>query len=65
MSLGPLLRPSILAFYGSLIAIEVLFYNYWTHLNLFQTLGYLAPLAVFGFLSGQRALTVRTREGGE
>ncbi|KAF7725719.1 hypothetical protein EC973_009437 [Apophysomyces ossiformis] len=48
---------SVLAFLGSLIAVEYLFYLYWTKLNLFQTLGYLAPLSVLVYATGQRALT--------
>ncbi|GAB5592374.1 hypothetical protein Unana1_07274 [Umbelopsis nana] len=48
---------SILSFLGTLAGIEVLFYCYWTHLNLFQTLGYLSVLSVVAFFTGQRALT--------
>ncbi|KAG0169544.1 hypothetical protein DFQ28_003587 [Apophysomyces sp. BC1034] len=48
---------SVIAFLGSLIAVEYLFYQYWTTLNLFQTLGYLAPLSILVFATGQRALT--------
>ncbi|KAI8577513.1 hypothetical protein K450DRAFT_252037 [Umbelopsis ramanniana AG] len=49
---------SIFSFLGTLAAIEFLFFNYWTHLNLFQTLGYLSVLSVVAFITGQRALTV-------
>ncbi|KAH8549491.1 Oligosaccharyltransferase subunit Ribophorin II-domain-containing protein [Umbelopsis sp. PMI_123] len=49
---------SILSFLGTLVAIEFLFFSYWTHLNLFQTLGYLSILSLAAFFTGQRALTV-------
>ncbi|CAO3666903.1 unnamed protein product [Umbelopsis vinacea] len=48
---------SILSFLGTLAAIEFLFFCYWTHLNLFQTLGYLSVLSLVAFITGQRALT--------
>ncbi|KAG2186152.1 hypothetical protein INT43_002590 [Umbelopsis isabellina] len=48
---------AIASFLGTLAAIEFLFFNYWTHLNLFQTLGYLSVLSVVAFITGQRALT--------
>ncbi|ORZ03941.1 Dolichyl-diphosphooligosaccharide--protein glycosyltransferase subunit Swp1 [Syncephalastrum racemosum] len=55
---GPSLRMvSIIAFLASLGAIEYVFYLYWTRLNLFQTLPYLAGLVAITFITGQRALT--------
>lgn len=55
---GPSLRMvSIVAFLASLGAIEYVFYLYWTRLNLFETLPYLAGLAALTFITGQRALS--------
>ncbi|KAI8979257.1 Oligosaccharyltransferase subunit Ribophorin II-domain-containing protein [Mycotypha africana] len=55
---GPITRTaSIIVFLASLISIEVLFYLYWTRLNLFQTLPYLAGLTIITFFTGQRALS--------
>ncbi|KAF1798665.1 Oligosaccharyltransferase subunit Ribophorin II-domain-containing protein [Mucor lusitanicus] len=48
---------SIAAFVTSLLAVEYLFYLYWTQLNLFQTLTYLSGLTVITFFAGQRALS--------
>ncbi|KAI9254240.1 Oligosaccharyltransferase subunit Ribophorin II-domain-containing protein [Sporodiniella umbellata] len=47
----------MVSFLGSLIAIEYLFYLYWTHLSLFQMLPYLGGLCLAAFITGQRALT--------
>ncbi|KAF0455822.1 Ribophorin II [Gigaspora margarita] len=44
-------------FLGSLLAIEILFYNYWTHLNIFQTLTWLTGLSIVAFITGQKALS--------
>ncbi|CAG8848591.1 22580_t:CDS:1, partial [Racocetra persica] len=41
----------------SILAIEVLFYNYWTHLNIFQTLSWLTGLSIVAFITGQKALS--------
>ncbi|KAK4515663.1 Vacuolar protein sorting-associated protein 26 [Mucor velutinosus] len=55
---GPTVRAvSIAAFVTSLLAVEYLFYLYWTQLNLFQTLTYLSGLTVITFFAGQRALS--------
>jgi oligosaccharyltransferase complex subunit delta (ribophorin II) len=42
---------------GSLVALEYLFYLYWTENNLLQTLPYFAGLSVVAFITGQRALS--------
>ncbi|CAB4395206.1 Ribophorin II [Rhizophagus irregularis] len=49
--------PVIISFLFTLLAIEILFYNYWTHLNIFQTLSWLSGLSILAFLSGQKALS--------
>jgi oligosaccharyltransferase complex subunit delta (ribophorin II) len=49
--------PAIISFLCLLLAIEVLFYNYWTHLNIFQTLSWLSILSILAFLLGQKALS--------
>jgi len=60
--LGPFFSVSILTFFATLVGIEFLFYKYWTSLNIFETLTYLAGLAVVAFVTGQRALSeVRAR----
>ncbi|CAG8556987.1 402_t:CDS:2, partial [Racocetra fulgida] len=46
-----------LLFLSSILAIEVLFYNYWTHLNIFQTLSWLTGLSIVAFITGQKALS--------
>ncbi|CAG8784286.1 16052_t:CDS:2, partial [Dentiscutata erythropus] len=46
-----------LIFLGTLLGIEILFYNYWTHLNIFQTLTWLAGLSIVAFITGQKALS--------
>ncbi|CAG8510420.1 13036_t:CDS:2 [Ambispora gerdemannii] len=48
---------SSISFLVSLVAIEILFYNYWTHLNIFQTLSWLTGLSLLAFFTGQRALS--------
>ncbi|KAI8366636.1 Oligosaccharyltransferase subunit Ribophorin II-domain-containing protein [Radiomyces spectabilis] len=48
---------SIIAFIGTLVATEYLFYLYWTQLNLFQTLGYLVVLTIILFATGRYALS--------
>lgn len=50
------LSPSAIVFHLSLAAIFGLFYCYWTRLNMFQTLRYLAILSVVAFLSGNKLL---------
>ncbi|KAL4210029.1 Dolichyl-diphosphooligosaccharide--protein glycosyltransferase subunit Swp1 [Rhizopus microsporus] len=47
----------ILGFIGSLVAIEYLFYLYWTKLNLMEMLPYFGGLCVITFITGQRALS--------
>ncbi|KAG2220374.1 hypothetical protein INT45_006545 [Circinella minor] len=55
---GPIMRLlSIIGFLTSLIAVEYLFYLYWTRLNIFDTLTYLAILLPIVFLFGQQALS--------
>ncbi|KAI9314986.1 Dolichyl-diphosphooligosaccharide--protein glycosyltransferase subunit Swp1 [Dichotomocladium elegans] len=55
---GSALRPvSIILFLGSLAACEYLFYLYWTRLNIFETLPYLALLLIVTFVTGKNALT--------
>ncbi|CAG8437345.1 6177_t:CDS:2 [Funneliformis mosseae] len=49
--------PAIIGFLGTLSAIEILFYNYWTHLNIFQTLSWLSGLSALAFFLGQKALS--------
>ncbi|RIA97367.1 Dolichyl-diphosphooligosaccharide--protein glycosyltransferase subunit Swp1 [Glomus cerebriforme] len=49
--------PAIISFLFTLLAIEILFYNYWTHLNIFQTLSWLSGLSILAFLLGQKALS--------
>ncbi|CAG8498870.1 6399_t:CDS:2, partial [Cetraspora pellucida] len=46
-----------LLFLSSILAIEVVFYNYWTHLNIFQTLSLLTVLSIVAFITGQKALS--------
>ncbi|KAI8140574.1 Dolichyl-diphosphooligosaccharide--protein glycosyltransferase subunit Swp1 [Fennellomyces sp. T-0311] len=54
---GPTIRPvSIVAFLTSLAAVEYLFYLYFTRLNIFETLSYLALLLPVVFVTGQHAL---------
>ncbi|CAG8710473.1 8971_t:CDS:2, partial [Ambispora leptoticha] len=48
---------SSICFLASLVAIEILFYNYWTHLNIFQTLSWLSGLSLLAFFTGQKALS--------
>lgn len=48
---------SIVAFVGSLVSFEYLFYLYWTKLNLLQILPYFFGLSVITFFTGQRALS--------
>uniref|UniRef100_A0A1D1XVI8 Ribophorin II n=1 Tax=Anthurium amnicola TaxID=1678845 RepID=A0A1D1XVI8_9ARAE len=49
--------PAIISFLFTLLAIEILFYNYWIHLNIFQTLSWLSGLSILAFLLGQKALS--------
>lgn len=44
-------------FYGSILAMEGLFFLYYTSWNLFQTLPVAAIISVVAFLSGSKALT--------
>ncbi|KXT16324.1 hypothetical protein AC579_3780 [Pseudocercospora musae] len=44
-------------FFGSIVAIEVVFFLYYTSWNLFQTLPAASILGVVAFVSGSRALT--------
>lgn len=44
-------------FVGSVVAIEAVFFLYYTAWNLFQTLPVLVAFGVVAFLSGSRALT--------
>lgn len=44
-------------FFGSIVAIEGLFFLYYTYWNLFQTLPVLTVLGVVAYVSGSRALT--------
>lgn len=46
----------VLGFHGSLGAILVLFSVYWLRLNMFETLGYLAPLTLSALVFGNLAL---------
>lgn len=48
--------PSALGFHVGLGAIFSLFLCFWLKLNMFQTLKYLLPLALFTFLTGNRLL---------
>ncbi|CAG8559478.1 7308_t:CDS:2 [Acaulospora morrowiae] len=48
---------SSLLFLSSIIAIEFLFYKYWTCLNIFQTLSFLTGLGILTFFTGKRALS--------
>jgi oligosaccharyltransferase complex subunit delta (ribophorin II) len=54
-------------FFGSLIALEGIFFMYYTQWNLFQTLAGMSVVGPVAFLSGSRALReVRARrEKGE
>lgn len=47
---------SAIGFHGGLGAIFSLFLCFWLQLNMFQTLKYLFPLALFTFLAGNRLL---------
>ncbi|KAI9250574.1 Dolichyl-diphosphooligosaccharide--protein glycosyltransferase subunit Swp1 [Phascolomyces articulosus] len=47
---------AVIAFLASLVAVEYLFYLYWTRLNIFETLTYLAILLPVVFIFGQQAL---------
>ncbi|RHZ79031.1 hypothetical protein Glove_152g15 [Diversispora epigaea] len=47
----------ILLFLSSIVAIEILLYNYWTHLNIFETLLWLTGLSVMSFITGQKTLS--------
>ncbi|GBB91504.1 hypothetical protein RclHR1_18830004 [Rhizophagus clarus] len=49
--------PVIFSFLLTLLAIEILFYNYWIHLNIFQTLSWLSGFSILAFLLGQKALS--------
>ena len=44
-------------FYGSILALEAIFFLYYTSWNLFQTLPAAAAVGVVAFLSGSRALS--------
>ncbi|XP_075702453.1 dolichyl-diphosphooligosaccharide--protein glycosyltransferase subunit 2 isoform X2 [Rhinoderma darwinii] len=48
--------PSTLVFHLGHVAMLGLMYVYWTHLNMFQTLKYLAILGIVTFLAGNRML---------
>lgn len=54
---SPIRTASIVAFIGSLVAFEYLFYLYWTELNLLQILPYFFGLSIVTFFTGQRALS--------
>lgn len=43
-------------FFGSIIAMEGVFFLYYTSWNLFQTLPVMAAIGLVAFLSGSRAL---------
>lgn len=47
---------SALGFHGGLGAILFLFYVFWLRLNMFETIRYLLPLALFTFVFGNRLL---------
>lgn len=44
-------------FFGSIVAIEGIFFLYYTVWNLFQTLPVLAAVGLVAYVSGSRALT--------
>merc|ERR1712235_93133 len=50
------LSPSSILFHIGHAAMLGLMYVYWTHLNMFQTLKYLAIVGTFTFLAGNRML---------
>jgi len=52
-----------LSFEASIISILLLFVLYWLYLNMFQTLGYLAILAIPTIIFGQRTLRLLSEEG--
>jgi oligosaccharyltransferase complex subunit delta (ribophorin II) len=45
-----------LGFHGGLAAIFGLYYCYWAHLNMFQTMKYLVPLGLLTFFAGHKLL---------
>jgi len=49
---------TIASFLVFIAAVDHLFYRFWTDLDIFQTLTYLAILTPIGFVTGQQALSV-------
>lgn len=56
---------SALGFHLGLGAILALFGVFWLKLNMFETIRYLIPLAVFTFLCGNRLLRTIANRGSE
>ena len=48
---------SHILFFGSIVGLEGIFFLYYTHWNLFQTLPAVAVVGSVAFVSGSRALT--------